>query len=69
MKLPTDFLSLGRGSVKKYTVHEYQNIERSITINKARGNIKLNLLTKETINETLSKIKNEKVREKIKYDT
>ena len=53
---------------KKYIVHEYQNIERSITVNKARGNIKLNLLTKETINETLSKIKNEKVREKkIKY--
>ena len=52
---------------KKYTIHEYQNIERSITINKAQGNIKLNLLTKETINETLRKIKNEKVREKIKY--
>ena len=45
---------------RKYTIHEYQNIERSITINKAKGNIKLNLLTKETINETLSKIKNEK---------
>ena len=52
---------------KKYRVHEYQKIERSITINKAKGNIKLNLLTKETINETLSKIKSEKVREKIKY--
>ena len=52
---------------RKYTIHEYQNIERSITINKAKGNIKLNLLTKETINETLSKIKNEKIREKIKY--
>ena len=52
---------------RKYTIHEYQKIERSIIINKAKGNIKLNLLTKETINETLSKIKNEKVREKIKY--
>ena len=52
---------------RKYTIHEYQQIERSITINKAKENIKLNLLTKETINETLSKIKNEKVREKIKY--
>ena len=52
---------------KKYTIHEYQKIERSITINKAKGNIKLNFLTKETINETLKKIKNEKVREKIKY--
>ena len=52
---------------KKYTIHVYQNIERSITINKSKGSIKLNLLTKETINETLSKIKNEKVREKIKY--
>ena len=52
---------------RKYTIHEYQKIERSITINKVKGNIKLNLLTKETINETLSKIKNEKVREKIKY--
>ena len=52
---------------KKYTIHEYQKIETSITINKAKGNIKLNLLTKETINETLGKIKNEKVREKIKY--
>ena len=52
---------------RKYTIHEYQKIERSITINKAKGNIKLNLLTKYTINETLSKIKNEKVREKIKY--
>ena len=52
---------------RKYTIHEYQQIERSITINKAKGNIKLNLLTKETIHETLSKIKNEKVREKIKY--
>ena len=52
---------------KKYTIHEYQKIERSITINKAKGNIELNLLTKETINETLSKIKSEKVREKIKY--
>ena len=52
---------------KKYTIHEYQKIERSITITKAKGNIKLNLLTKETINETFSKIKKEKVREKIKY--
>ena len=52
---------------RKYTIHEYQKIERSIIINKAKGNIKLNLLTKETINETSSKIKNEKVREKIKY--
>ena len=52
---------------RKYTIHEYQKIERSITINKVQGNIKLNLLTKETTNETLSKIKNEKVREKIKY--
>ena len=52
---------------RKYTIHEYQKIEISITINKAKGNTKLNLLTKETINETLSKIKNEKVREKIKY--
>ena len=52
---------------KKYTIHEYQKIESSITINKIKGNIKLNLLTKDTINETLSKIKNEKVREKIKY--
>ena len=52
---------------RKYIIHKYQKIERSITINKAKGNIKLNLLTKETINETLSKIKNEKVREKIKY--
>ena len=52
---------------KKYTIHEYQKIERIITINKAKGNIKLNLLTKETINETLSKIKNDKIREKIKY--
>ena len=47
---------------KKYTIHEYQKIERSITINKVKGNIKLDLLTKEIINETLSKIKNEKVR-------
>ena len=31
---------------KKYTIYEYQKIERSITINKAKGNIKLNLLTK-----------------------
>ena len=31
---------------RKYTIHEYQKIERSITINKATGNIKLNLLTK-----------------------
>ena len=52
---------------EKYSIHEYQKIERSITISKAKGNRKLNLLTKETINETLSKIKNEKVREKIKY--
>ena len=52
---------------RKYTIHEYQKIERSITINKAKGNIKLNLLIKETINETLSKIKNEKIREKIKF--
>ena len=52
---------------KKYTIHEYQKIEISITINKAKGNIKLNLLTKETINETLNKIKNEQVREKINY--
>ena len=50
-----------------YIIYEYQNIERSIIINKAKGNIKLNLLTKYTINETLSKIKNEKVREKTKY--
>ena len=42
---------------KKYTIHEFQNIERIITINKAKGSIKFNLLTKETINETLSKIK------------
>ena len=62
-----DLTALGEGLLrylnkryinKKYTIHEYQKIERSITINKARGNIKLNLLTKETINETLSKIKN-----------
>ena len=33
---------------KKYTIHEYQKLERSITINKAKGSIKLNLLTKET---------------------
>ena len=52
---------------KKYPIYEYQKIERSITINKAKGNIKLNLLKKETINETLRKIKNEKVRKKIKY--
>ena len=52
---------------RKYTIHEYQKIERSITINKANGNIKLNLLTKETINETLSKIKNDRIRDKIKY--
>ena len=52
---------------RKYTFHEYQKIEISITINKAKGNTKLNLLIKETINETLRKIKNEKVREKIKY--
>ena len=52
---------------KKYTIHEYQKIERSITINKAKGNIKLNLLTKETINEALSKIKNDRIRDKIKY--
>ena len=52
---------------RKYTIHEYQKIERSITINKAKGNIKLNLLTKETINETLSKIKNDRIRDKIKY--
>ena len=45
---------------RKYTIHEYQKIERSITINKANGNIKLNLLIKETINETLSKIKMKK---------
>ena len=51
---------------RKYTIHEYQKIERSITINKAKGKMKLNLLTKEIINETLSKIKNEKVREKNK---
>ena len=47
---------------RKYTIHEYQKIERSIIINKAKGNIKLNLLTKETINETLNKIKNEKIK-------
>ena len=52
---------------RKYTIHKYQKIERSITINKAKGNIKLNLLTKETINEILSKIKNDKIRGKIKY--
>ena len=52
---------------KKYIIHEYQKIKRNITINKAKGNIKLNLLIKETINETLSKVKNEKLREKIKY--
>ena len=50
---------------RKYTIHEYQKIEKRITIYKAKGNIKLNLLAKENINETLSKIKNEK--EKIKY--
>ena len=52
---------------RKYTIHEFQKIERSIRINKVKGNIKLNLLTKETINETLCKIKKEKAREKIKY--
>ena len=52
---------------RKYTIHEYKKIERSIRINKVKGNIKLNLLTKETINETLCKIKKEKAREKIKY--
>ena len=52
---------------RKYKIHEYKKIERTITINKVKGNIKLNLLTKETINETLSKIKNNKIREKIKY--
>ena len=52
---------------RKYTIHEYKKIERSITINKVKRNIKLNLLTKEIINETLSKIKNDKIREKIKY--
>ena len=51
----------------KYTIYEYQKIERNITINKAKGNIKLNVLTKETIDETLSKIKSEKIREKIKH--
>ena len=45
---------------RKYTIHEYKKIERSIIINKVKENIKLNLLTKETINETLNKIKNEK---------
>ena len=45
---------------RKYTIHEYQKIERSITINKATGNIQLNLLTKETINETLNKRKNKR---------
>ena len=52
---------------RKYTIHEYQKIGRIIIINKAQGNIKLNLLPKETINETLSKINKGKVREKIKY--
>ena len=47
---------------RKYTIHEYQKIERSITINKAKGNIKLNLPTKETISETLSKVKYDKIR-------
>ena len=52
---------------RKYTIHEYKKIERSTTINKAKGNIKLNLLIKESINETLSKIKkNDKIREKHK---
>ena len=52
---------------RKYTIHEYPKIESSITINKAKGNIKINLLTKETIKETLSKITNDKIREKINY--
>ena len=51
---------------RKYTIHEYQKIERSIRVNKVKGNIKLNLLTKETINETLCEIKKEKAREKNK---
>ena len=29
---------------RKYTIHEYQKIEKSIAINKAQGNIKLNIL-------------------------
>ena len=71
-----DLKALGEGLLRylnerymhrKYTIHEYQNIERSITINKVKGNIKLNLMTKETINETLNKIKNEKVRKIIMY--
>ena len=70
-----DLKALGKGLLrylnkiymhKKYTIHEYPKIERSITIKKAKGNIKLNLLKKQTINETLSRIKNKKVREKNK---
>ena len=69
MKAPRE--GLLRHLYKKYihrkcTIHEYQKIERSIIINKAKGNIKLNLLKNETTNETLRKIKKEKVREKIK---
>ena len=57
-----DLKALGEGILRylnkkymhrKYTIHEYQKIERSITINKAKGNIKFNSLTNETINETL----------------
>ena len=44
-----------------------KKIKKIITINKTKGNIKLNLVTKEIINETLSKIKNDKIRGKIKY--
>ena len=44
-----------------------KKIKKIITINKAKGNIKLNLVTKEIINETLSKIKNDKIKGKIKY--
>ena len=72
--LDFDLKALGEGLLrylnkiymhKYYTIHEYQKIKGSIIINKAKGNIKFNLLTKDIINETLSKIKNEKVREKI----
>ena len=53
--LSFDLKALGEGLLSylnkkymhiKYTIHEYKKIEKSITINKTKRNIKFNLLTK-----------------------
>ena len=66
LKHPSNIMTMLKGMYlrRKKVIHEYQELERSIDITETEGNIKLNLLTQQSINEIKRKIPQNK-REKI----